>query len=142
MRNHTLSNVMVGLLAAFMVFLGIRGFVTPESAAIGFGFPLADPLDAFYLHVKADRDLSIGIALAALLAFRQRAALVSVLAASLVMPLADFVLVLRSGHATLLYALSVHGSAVLYCAVLLGLLVRETTGEGRRRAMVRGGVPS
>jgi Domain of unknown function (DUF4267) len=134
MRIHTLTNVMTWLLAAFMLFLAARGFLAAESAAVGFGFPLADPADAFDLHVKADRDLSIGIVFVALLMSRQRRALMTVLAASLVMPLVDCALVLQSGRATVLYALSVHGSAFVYCAALLALMLRENANEGVRTA--------
>ncbi|HEX4475473.1 MAG TPA: DUF4267 domain-containing protein [Polyangiaceae bacterium] len=131
MKTHLLTDVMSWLLVAFMLFLGLRGFIAPESAAVGFGFPLADPADGFYLHVKADRDLSIGLALAALVVLRQRRALAAVLATCLVMPLIDGTLVVLGGRHSLMYALCVHGSAAIFVATLLALLVRENSTADR-----------
>jgi hypothetical protein len=117
--------VLTGALAAFMLFLGVRGFLAPESAARGFGIPLADAADAVYVHIKAGRDLSIGVMLAALLAMRQRAALTAMIAASMIMPLNDCAQVIASAPGRVGYALAVHGSAVAYGVVLLVLLWRR-----------------
>lgn len=125
------TNVLLWLLVGFMLFLAARGFATPVSAAAGFGFPLAEPADGFYLHVKADRDLAIGVALAALIVLRERRALVALVAACLVIPLIDGLLVATKGHEGILYALGVHGSALAYCIVLLVLLLRENAKSRR-----------
>jgi hypothetical protein len=56
---------------------------------------------------------------------RERRALVPFIAACLIAPLIDGVLVAANGR--VLYALSVHGTALAYGAVLHGLLVRENS---------------
>jgi hypothetical protein len=129
MQTHKLTSIMTCALVAFMCLLAAFGFFAGESAATGFGFPLAQPADAFYLHVKGDRDLAIGLALAALLVTRQRRALAVVLGAFVLMPLIDATLLLASGHASLFYVLAVHGSAALYVAILALLLARENAHD-------------
>ena len=130
MKTRTFTNVLLWLLVAFMFLLAVRGFASPVSAAAGFGFPLADAADGFYLHVKGDRDLAIGLAIAALILLRERRALIPVIAACLVAPLIDGALVVASGHKSVLYALAVHGSALAFGVALLALLVREKRGGG------------
>ena len=114
--------VLVAVLAAFMLFLGVRGFLDPIGAAHGFGTDLAAAADAFYLHVKADRDLAIGLLLVALLAYRRITPLVIAVATLCVAPIIDGTLV--SLHGRLGYALAVHGSAVAYGALTIAVLLR------------------
>jgi hypothetical protein len=125
MQNRALTTALSWLLAAFMLFLGVRGLFTPISAATGFGFPLGNAADAFYLQIKGDRDLDIGIGIALLLVLKQRRAFTAVLAASTVMPLLDCAFVLAGGRVSSAYALSVHGSALVYGVLLVTLLVRD-----------------
>jgi hypothetical protein len=125
MQNRALTTALSWLLAAFMLFLGMRGLFTPISAATGFGFPLENAADAFYLQIKGDRDLGIGIAFVLLLLLKQRRAFTAVVAASTVMPLLDCAFVLAGGRVSSAYALSVHGSALVYGVLLIALLVRD-----------------
>jgi hypothetical protein len=117
--------ILCAVLAAFMLFLGVRGYLGPESAARGFGIPLADLADAAFVRIKAGRDFSIGVILVALLVMRQRAALTAMIAASMIMPLNDCALVIASAPGRVGYALAVHGSAVVYGAVVAWLLWRR-----------------
>lgn len=116
--------VLVAILAAFMAWIGVGGFLDPLSAAHGFGIDLVAPADAFYLHVKADRDLSIAVLLAGLLVYRRATPLAVVVAALCIAPLADCTLSLLDARGHVGYALAVHGSAVLYGIVTTALLVR------------------
>ena len=113
LRTGSVAFVLVALITAFMLFLGVRGMVDPISAAHGFGIDLASPLDAFYLHVKADRDLAIGAMLLALLLYRRPTPLALFVGASTIAPVLDCLLVALEprGHAG--YALAVHGSAAV-----------------------------
>ncbi len=52
----------------FILLLAARGLFVPAAAARGFGIPIENPADLFYLHVKGDRDLSTALITAALLA--------------------------------------------------------------------------
>lgn len=125
---RSVAFVLVAILAAFMLFLGVRGFFDPPGAAHGFGIDLAASADAFYLRVKADRDLAIGVLLVVLLVYRRVTPLALVVGALTPAPLADCTLSVLDprGHAG--YALAVHGSAVLYGIVTTALLVRARRG--------------
>ena len=118
--------VLTALVAAFMLFLAVRGAADAAGAAHGFGIDLASPLDAFYLHVKADRDLAIGAILVALLVYRRAVPLALLIGASTIAPVCDCLLVALEprGHAG--YALAVHGSAAAYGVVTTWLLVRAS----------------
>jgi uncharacterized protein DUF4267 len=114
--------VMTALLGTFMAFLAIRGVVDPISAAHGYGVDLAAPADAFYLYVKADRDLAIAALLFGLLAYRRATPLIIVVGSLLLAPLGDAILV--TARHSLGYALAVHGSAVAYGIALVAVLAR------------------
>lgn len=114
--------VLVAVLAAFMLFLGVRGFFDPISAAHGFGADLAAVVDGFYVHVKADRDLAIGLLLVALLVYRRITPLVIAVATLCVAPIIDATLVTL--HGRLGYALAVHGSAAAYGVITIAVLLR------------------
>jgi hypothetical protein len=116
-------------LAAFMLFLGIRGLLAPEAAAHGFGFAVADPADAVWLRIKGDRDLTLALGMGVFLALRWRRALGAMLLASIVSPLLDCTISLATaGHNTEL-ALSVHGSATVVVAALGVVLFRRAASS-------------
>ncbi len=115
----------MAVLGLFLLFLALRGFVAPAEAARGFGIPVVDPADLFYLRVKADRDLSCAAALFVLMARRERRALGAFVGVATVQPLCDLVLSLADARGHAGYALAVHGSAALYCAVVAALLLRR-----------------
>jgi ABC-type xylose transport system permease subunit len=114
---RSVAFVMTAVLGAFMAFLALRAAIDPLGAATGFGSSLAAASDAFYLHVKADRDLAIAAAILGLLAYRGATPLAILVAAMLIAPICDALLVMREGR--LGYALAVHGSAVAYGVVLV-----------------------
>lgn len=118
----SLAFLLTAVLAAFMLFLAVRGATDPISAAHGFGADLAAPLDAFYLHVKADRDLAIAGVLVALLVHGRTTPLLLAVSALCVAPIIDGSLVAARGLVG--YALGVHGSAVAFGVVIIALLVR------------------
>jgi hypothetical protein len=115
--------VMAALLGAFMAFLAINGALDPLRAAAGYGVPLAAPADAFYLLVKAGRDLAIAAAVFGLLRYRHAKPLAILVGTLMLAPICDMSLVMHAGRTG--YALAVHGSAVAYGAVLVALLCRR-----------------
>jgi hypothetical protein len=119
------SFLIAAALAAFMLFLGIRGLLAPEAAAHGFGFAVVDPSDAVWLRIKGDRDLASALGIGAFLALRWRRALGVFLLASIASPLLDCIISLSTpGHDTT-FALSVHGGATALVAVLGVVLFRS-----------------
>jgi len=119
---RSLTFLLTALLAGFMIFLAIRGAFSAADAAHGFGFDLAAPVDAFYLHVKADRDLAIAGVLVALLVYRRTTPLLLTVGALCIAPIVDCALVSATGRVG--YALGVHGSAAAYGLVLVWMLAR------------------
>jgi hypothetical protein len=118
----SLAFILTAVLAAFMLYLAVFGAFNPIGAAHGFGADLVAPLDGFYLHVKADRDLAIGAVLVALLVYGRTTPLLLTVSALCVAPIIDGALVAARGMP--LYALGVHGSAAAFGFVLIALLVR------------------
>jgi hypothetical protein len=136
--TRSLGFVLAAILAAFMLYLGINGMLNALAAAHGFGVDLAAPADAFYLHVKADRDLAIGAAFLALLLYRRPMPLALFTAACLVAPVIDCVLV--AAHGRPLYALAIHGSAAVYGLITTYVLLRAARSPSTRASSAsRGG---
>jgi hypothetical protein len=128
MDNNTLRPFelwMSVLLVAFLLYLAAGGFLWPVAAADGFGIPLVDPLDAFFLRVKGDRDLGAALAVGALLWIRDRRALGTLLLAFTIEPICDAMLLISDPRGRLAHALVVHGSAAVYCAFLSWRLLRK-----------------
>lgn len=131
---RSLPYVLVALLAAFLLFLAVRALFDPIGAAHGFGIDLAAPADAFYMHVKADRDLALAAILLALMLDRRPRALALFVAAACIAPVCDGLLVALDPRGSAGYALGVHGSAVAYGVVTAALLWRA-----HRRSQGNGG---
>ncbi|MBP1965692.1 DUF4267 domain-containing protein [Paenibacillus aceris] len=87
---------LVGVVTLLMLFLGVKGFIQPEAAIRDFGIPLHDVSDKYLVHIKADRDLFIGIFLLALMVLRMRKAMLVVMLTSILMPIIDALLVLTN----------------------------------------------
>ncbi|NTX35908.1 DUF4267 domain-containing protein [Myxococcus sp. CA033] len=111
------------LLGAFMLYLSVGGVLDPVGAATGFGLPLTGSEAIPWMHIKAGRDLGLGLAIFALVATRQRQAAGVFVLATIVMPTVDALTVMQNG-ASLAYALMVHGSAAVYGVVLATALLR------------------
>lgn len=112
------SALLAFALAAFLLFLGVRGLFDPVGAADGFGLPIhsADALP--WLRIKADRDLALGLILATVILGRHRRLFGVVTLVSALSPTVDGLTVIGQGMRSVGYALSVHGSAVVYCLAL------------------------
>lgn len=87
---------LVGVVTLLMLYLGVRGFIQPEAAIRDFGIPLHDTSDRYLVHIKADRDLFIGIFLLALMLLRMRKALLVLMLTSIFMPIIDAILVITN----------------------------------------------
>jgi hypothetical protein len=120
------SALLAWALAAFLLFLSARTAFDPVGAADGFGLPIRS-VDALpWLRIKADRDLGLGLILVALIFGRRRRLFGAVALVSAVSPSVDALTVIDHGMRSVGYALSVHGSAVLYCLALGSWLLRRS----------------
>ncbi len=118
---NDLGSVAAGLLAAASILMGARYLVEPRPAAAGFGIP-GDVAEPAWLAVKAVRDMSIGIAVAALLISGPHAQLGYLLLATSLIPVADGAIVLRSGGPRVV-AFGVHWSTAALFAIAAVLLL-------------------
>lgn len=114
------------LLVLFLLFLAANTLYQPIAAASGFGVPLVDARDAFYLLVKSDRDLGSALALCALLWLSHRRAMGLAVAGMSIEPIMDACLVSTDPRGSLTYALAIHGSAALYTVFLSWRLLRRS----------------
>ena len=105
-------------LAAFLLFLSVRALFDPVGAADGFGVPISGADALTWVRIKADRDLGLGLILVAVILGRHRRLFGAVALVSAVSPVIDALSVIGHGVRSVGYALSVHGSAVLYCLAL------------------------
>lgn len=128
-RPASVSFVLASALAAFMVFLGVRGLVAPLVAANGFGLPLIDVGDAVWLQIKGGRDLCAGLQLVAFLPLRNAPIMAILLLANVLIPLNDMRVSLSAPLHNTGYALAVHGGAA---ALMVILALSLMAGAGRR----------
>ncbi|MZQ86467.1 DUF4267 domain-containing protein [Paenibacillus sp. 5J-6] len=114
---------LVGVVTLLMLFLGVKGFIVPEAAIRDFGIPLHDVSDKYLVHIKADRDLFIGIFLLALMVLRMRKATLVVMLTSIIMPIIDALLVIT--HAVDKTPSWIHIGTAVYGLVVGWMLYRE-----------------
>ncbi|MGW1774052.1 DUF4267 domain-containing protein [Streptomyces sp. NPDC002104] len=121
----TVATVLAGLLGAALIVMGALTFAKPRNAT-GFGIPgtpVDDPAFRSWLHVKGAREIVCGIFMFVLMLTAPASVLGWYLLTFAVMPIADTLIVLRSGgpKAT---AYGVHAAtAAVMVATALGLLL-------------------
>jgi hypothetical protein len=112
----------------FLLGLGVNGMARPVAAAEAFGLPLKDAADRDYVRVKADRDISTGLTVLALLGLKMKNPSRVFLVISLIQPLTDALLVASTdklSNATKAQRLPIHLSAVAYIALTVLALGRK-----------------
>lgn len=112
------------ILALGIIFIGARFILQPHAGAIGFGIPFSDEHDAVYGWIKGIRDIFSGIVLLPLLVMRMRKATAWVFTCTVVVPTADFLIVLFTNGAADHEHLLIHGITALVMVVNSFLLFR------------------
>jgi hypothetical protein len=112
-----------GLIGVAIVLIGVRFLLAPQTAAVGFGVPgEAAPNALPWLYAKGVRDIACGLFTALLIVDGKPHPLGAFLVAASLIPVADAVIVLRSGGARGT-AYGIHGvTAALLAAVGVSLL--------------------
>ncbi|GAA5117285.1 DUF4267 domain-containing protein [Pseudonocardia adelaidensis] len=108
------------VLDAFVIFIGMRFFLAPRAAAVGYGIPAGDGADA-YLAIKGLRDTAFGVLGLALLAFVSAQAAAWFMLVVALVPLGDTVIVLRHGG-TKAVAFGIHFATAVVVLVSAALL--------------------
>lgn len=119
-----LGSALAGLLALGVILMGARYLIDPQPAAAGFGIPgnvAAASHGPAWLAVKAARDIAIGIAIAVLVIDGAHQQLGYLLLAACVIPVADGMIVLRSGGPKAI-AYGVHWTTAAVILIAAGLL--------------------
>lgn len=120
----TIGYVLSALLAAGIIFLGVRFLVAPRVAAAGYGvLPDVDQTSVrAYLSVKGVRDIATGLFVLILMAAGETHLLGWVMLAATIIPLGDATIVLRSGGSKSI-AYGVHGVTAAVMLVTTALLL-------------------
>jgi len=109
--------------ALAITFIGLRFFITPYSAAAGYGVAVeANAQWDAYLSVKAVRDIASGLFTAILILNRSAHLLGWFMLVATIIPFADAVIVVRHGgqKAT---AFGIHGATAGVMLIISGLLL-------------------
>lgn len=108
--------------AAGIIFIGVRFLFAPDTAARGFGIPLAANQDVAFLFVKGVRDIVSGLIFLALLWSGERRLIGALLLIAMLIPISDGAIVLSSiGWGPVL---AVHWGTALYMLLLSLALLR------------------
>ncbi|GLP78370.1 membrane protein [Mycobacterium antarcticum] len=120
----TIGYVLAGLLAAGIIFIGIRFLVAPRVAAAGYGVlsELDQSSARAYTSVKGVRDIATGLFVIILILAGATRLLGCVMLAATIIPIADAVIVLRSGGPRSI-AWGVHGATAAVMLITTALLL-------------------
>lgn len=112
------------MLAAGIFYIGLRFMISPEKGAEGFGIPFQNGEDAVYGKIKGIRDMISGLVALPLLWLRMRRAMAWVFTTIILVPAADFMIVLCTNGWQDTSHLLVHGCTVLVMILTSVLLFR------------------
>ena len=109
-----LGNIISGVIAAGITFIGARFLFAPRAAALSYGIPLASDRDRWLTAVKGVRDIASGLVLAGAMALPGRAATRRMVALLTIIPIVDGAIVATRGGARRPGFLAMHwGTATL-----------------------------
>lgn len=117
---------LVVLIALGIIFIGVRFWVAPVSAAAGFGVPVDQNPNPAFLRAKGTRDVVAGLLFLFCLWRRMgRRLLGGLLCVASLIPIGDMITVYTNIDGSKVTALMVHGGTALFMIVLSGLLIRS-----------------
>ena len=116
---------MTMLIAAGIIFIGIRFIINPVTAAAGYGIPFASAKDFPFGIMKGIRDIFSGLVLLPLLFMRMRFATACVFTAAIIVPATDcFTVLITNGPGDIQHLL-IHGLTAVYMVITSFLLFRN-----------------
>lgn len=120
----TIGDVLAGILAAAIIFIGARFLVAPRVAAAGYGVlpHLDQPGAGAYLSVKGIRDIATGLFVIILMIAGATHLMGWVMLAATIIPIADAAIVLRNGGSKSV-AWGVHGATAAVMLLTTALLL-------------------
>lgn len=124
MKTYSPSGLLTILVAVGIIFIGIREFFYPGTAAHAFGVPLLEPGDSDLLAIKASRDVASGILAFTLLGLRKRKVLAYAMGVLTLIPIFDGLIVLRHAAWAFTAFTLVHWGTAAFMLVIVELLRR------------------
>jgi Domain of unknown function (DUF4267) len=133
MKTHSIKSWGTGsvsywltfLVAAGILFIGIRFLVAPFIAADGYGIPLNHDAFPDYAYAKGIRDVYSGIILLVFLALRKARVTAILFSIATLIPASDFLIVLSRNSPGDITHLMIHGCTAIYMIVVSYLLFKE-----------------
>ncbi|MGW1893281.1 DUF4267 domain-containing protein [Streptomyces sp. NPDC002004] len=120
-----LATILAVLGGVFIIYIGLRFLLAPQSAASDFGVPTwPEHQGTAFLAVKGVRDIATGLVVLALLLTGHRRALGWAMLAIAFVPAGDMVVVLSS-HGSAAAAFGIHGFTAALVVLTAALLLRE-----------------
>ena len=117
---------LVALIAAGIIFVGVRFIVAPLVGATGFGVPVAESQTFTYLWAKGTRDIVCGLFLIAFLWLKvSRRVLAAFIFVASLIPIGDTLNVYANVGGSNLAALMIHGGTALFMIILATFLLRR-----------------
>ncbi|SDT67705.1 protein of unknown function [Mucilaginibacter mallensis] len=123
--TRSASYWMTLLIAAGIIFVGLRFIINPAAGADGYGIPFANAKDFPFGRIKGIRDIFSGLVLLPFLLMRMRFATACVFTAAIIIPATDCAIVLATNGAGDIQHLLIHGLTALYMAITSFLLFRN-----------------
>lgn len=115
------------LVAAGIIFVGIRFIISPQASAFGFGIPFSSEADIAFGRIKGIRDIFSGLVLFPLLFLGMRRATAWAFTAAIIVPATDCLIILTTNGSSDIQHLLIHGLTAVYMAITSFLLFRNET---------------
>ena len=120
-----LGNIMSGVIAVGITFIGARFLLAPRAAALSYGIPLASDRDRWLTAVKGVRDVTSGLLLAGALLSGVSAATRRLLAIETLIPLGDGAIIFSRFGWRRPGLLAIHWGTAAFAMLATGLLAVE-----------------
>jgi len=115
------------LIAAGIIFVGVRFIVSPHAGAVGFGIPISSGNDIAFGRIKGIRDIFSGLVLFPLLFLGMRRAAAWVFTAAIIVPASDCLTILVTNGPSDIQHLLIHGLTAVYMVITSFLLFKDKT---------------
>jgi hypothetical protein len=115
------------LVAAGIIFAGIRFLISPNVGATGFGIAFSDARNVAFGRIKGIRDIFSGLVLLPLLYLGMRRATAWVFTAAIIIPATDCLIILATNGTSDLQHLLIHGLTAVYMMITSFLLFQNQT---------------
>ena len=126
LKVNTILFWLVALLAAGIIFIGVRFIVAPLVGASGFGVPVAENQTFTYLWAKGTRDIASGLFLIVFLWLKvSRRVLAAFTFVAALIPIGDALNVYASIGTSNVTALMIHGGTALFMIILATSMLRK-----------------